>query len=108
MYEGNMNENVWKKFKTVQASTKDLSISVIVQVDQVLKYDILISINQVLLWQGNDFFFLKDSIVIFDLLLSQLYKVSSIISPIEICNWNVLSKSNFVESPDIILHNKDV
>ena len=47
-------------------------------------------------------FLLKDSIVILDLLLSQLNKVSSIISPIDICNLNVLSKSEAIVSDDII------
>ena len=38
-------------------------------------------------------FLLKDSIVILDLLLSQFNKVSSITSPIDMANLNVLSKS---------------
>ena len=38
-------------------------------------------------------FLLKDSIVILDLLLPQFNKVSSITSPIDMANLNVLSKS---------------
>ena len=47
-------------------------------------------------------FLLNDSIVILDLLLSQLNKVSSIISPIDICNLNVLSKLEAIVLDDII------
>ena len=48
-------------------------------------------------------FLLKDSIVILDRLLSKLYKVSSIICPIEICNLKVLSKLELNVLDDIIV-----